>query len=122
MDENSKGNTHLLRGVVLVLMALWLCLAGILGVNMFRQYKVGRLQVKVLHDYQLISQINPFFKAAVDSIHREIRNLDNQTRDLQQTFPFKDSGRNWLFIRLAVITLTLISVFTFWFFYKKHIP
>ena len=110
------------KTVVIVLIVLWLCLAGILAVNIWRQYQVGRLQMRMLDDYKMMSEVPDFFDRVQDSLYNDAQAAEKTALALSKPFPINDSDRNWLLMRLAVILLALFSIAAFWFYYKKKSP
>jgi hypothetical protein len=107
------------KWIMILLIALWLCLIVITGVNIQRQYQLTKLQNRILSDYKLMSEVNGIFKDTLDSLQNDIKIAEKLRREAIKPFPLKDSYTNWLLLRISVVLLTLITIAVYWFYYKR---
>jgi hypothetical protein len=107
------------KGIMLVLIALWLCLIAVTGLNLYRQHQLGRLQTGILNDFKLISEIPDIFKDKQDSILQDISLKEKQRTKAAISFPLKDTMHNWLLLRIAAVCMTLITIAVYWFHFKR---
>jgi hypothetical protein len=110
------------KASVIILLAAWLCLAGFIGINMYRQYQVGKVQMRILNDYKQMSELDNIFKTVQDSLHRDATTLEKQVLQMSRPFPLQNQEQNWLLLKVGVIVLTLLSMLTYWLHYKKPRP
>lgn len=109
----------MLRNVIVILIVLWTCLLMIAGVNMHRQYQLGKQNMRILKDYELKSAVDEVFKAYHDSLDNDIALAEQAKSDIVQSFPLKDQKLNWLLLRLAMVVMTVLTVLTYWLYYRK---
>ncbi len=105
-----------------VLLLLWFVLALVLGINIWRQYRVSSLQVRMLNDLKLASQAPDFATALQDSLYRDAALADSLAQQLIKPFPFSERRQTWLALRLSVILLTLSTLASFWYYYRHRQP
>jgi hypothetical protein len=110
------------RFLTVILIVLWLCVAVIIGINLYRQFEVGKLQTRILQDYKQMSEVPDFFKSVQDSLALDVAAAEKLTGELIKPFPLKSLYWNWLLMRLSVIILTLVSIGAYWYYYKRHTP
>ena len=109
----------MLRWIILVLIVLWLCLLAISGVNAYRQYQVGKQNMRIIKDYELKSEVDKVFTSFHDSIDKDIALAEQGKEISNKSFPLKDSKLNWLLLRIVMIVLAVSTVIVYWAYYKK---
>jgi len=110
------------KTLMAVLLVLWFILALVLGINIYRQYRVSNLQVRMLNDLKLISETPGFATAVQDSLYRDANAAESLAQKLIKPFPFSERRQTWLALRLTVILLTLSTLASFWYYYKHRQP
>jgi hypothetical protein len=107
------------KKLVIALIVLWIALIAISAVNMFNQYQVSQHNFKILKSYQLKSEVPPMFTTVIDSLNREIATAEAMTKSLVKPFPIKDPHWNWLFLRISIVLLAVVTFILIWKHYKK---
>lgn len=108
------------KWIIITLSVLWLGLMAVIGVNVYYQYQVGRQKTRIVEDYRLMSMLDFKFKTFHDSLAQDVAMADSTVKELQNSYVMQNFQRNWLFIRIAALVLTLLTIFFYWFYYRKQ--
>ena len=107
------------KWILVILLILWVCMLVIAGINMYRHYQVYKLDKRILQDYKDMSALDKIFKPVHDSLQKDILICDSIKTMTDKPFPLKDNRQNWLFIRILVVFLTILTILVFWFYYQN---
>ena len=107
------------KWIIIVLAALWIITAVVVGINIHRQYLVSRLQLRILNNYKLMAQTDDIFKNVQDSLLKDAAATEKLIEKMKTPFLSETPFMNWLVLRGAVVILTIISIIIFWIYYRK---
>lgn len=107
------------RILVIIMIVLWVSLIVITGVNMFNQFLVNKQSMRLIKTYQMKSGLSPAYTALHDSLNKEIAAAESLSIALSKPFPLTNQKTNWIFLRLAIIFMSLVSGITLWIYRKN---
>jgi len=88
---------------------------------MYKHLQIGKQNTRIMNDYEDKSKAELIFKEFHDSLDRDIAMAESLKVKLDKSFPLEDKKQNWLMLRIVMIFLTVLTIITYWFYYKKNL-
>jgi hypothetical protein len=108
----------MLKVFLIILITLWVLVTALIAINIYRQFQVSGLQVKIMAKYKSLSEVDDHFTAYQDSLLKDAERMQALVEKMKKPFPVDSPLVSWVVMRTAVVILTLLTAITFWFYYR----